>query len=67
MVALPDRALYLPTFSHLLVVNLLSPLSLSRSGGKVLATVYWDPSAQGGVTQQGVVLAYLLSFVMDSQ
>ena len=30
------------------------------------ATVYWSPSAQGGVTQQGVVLTYLLSFVIDS-
>ena len=33
----------------------------------VLATVYWAPSAQGGVTRQGVVLTYLLSFVIDSQ
>jgi len=28
---------------------------------------YWATSAQGGVTRQGVVLTYLLSFATDSQ
>ena len=39
----------------------------AESGGIVLATVYWAPSSQGGVTRQGVVLTYPLSFVIDSQ
>ena len=39
----------------------------AESGGKVLATVYGAPSAQGGVTRQGVVLTYLLSLVIGSQ
>ena len=33
----------------------------------MLATAYWATSAQGGVTRQGVVLTYLLSFLVDSQ
>jgi len=39
----------------------------AESGGVVLATVYWANGARDGVTRQGVVLIYLLSFVMDSQ
>ena len=39
----------------------------AESGGIVLATAYWATSAQGGVTRQGVVLTYLLSFVIGSQ
>jgi len=56
------------------MVRCLSPLVSARvrqgqaeSGVIVLATVYWAPSAQGGVTRQGVVLTYLLSFVIVSQ
>jgi hypothetical protein len=49
----------------------LSPSLYGRNepGFKIdfLATVYWAPSAQRGVTRQGVVLTYLLSFVIDSQ
>ena len=33
----------------------------------MLATAYWAASARGGVTRQGVVLTYLLSFVIGSQ
>ena len=33
----------------------------------MLAAAYWAASAQGGVTRQGVVLTYLLSFVVGSQ
>ena len=42
-----------------------SPLSpLSRI---VLAAEYLAPSGQGGVARQGVVITYLLSFVVDSK
>ena len=33
----------------------------------MLATAYWATSTQGGVTQRGVVLTYLLSLVIGSQ
>ena len=32
-----------------------------------LTVSYWAPSGQGGVPRQGVVLTYLLSFVVDRQ
>jgi hypothetical protein len=51
---LPDRALRLPTFSHLFIVNKLLSLSLSLSAVNAGAR-----APRGGVTRQGVVLTDL--------